>query len=80
MAVYPNPVEDLLSIKWDSPWNGEVSIEIYNTTGQIVQSKQEDQFGNQMELSLELDNLATGMYIVKMTQNGYAQHARVFKK
>ena len=80
LVVYPNPVEDVLAIKWDSPWNGDVSVEIFNSMGQIVQRKQETKFGNLMELSLRLGNLPDGMYIVQMTQNGHAQHARVFKK
>lgn len=64
IKVYPNPVKDNVTIEAAS---GIQSVQIYNTTGQMVISQKTDS----KIVTLNTSSLRTGIYFVKvMTENG----------
>ena len=73
VKVYPNPVTDYLIIS--TPENIKVEgISIYSTTGQLVKSFQgKDQ-------KLNVSNLSTGIYILKIKTNTGVQQQKIIKK
>ena len=79
LNAYPNPVNEVLQLEWNSPWYGEVSINIVNTTGQIVKSETRSKNMSVLEGNMNLGNLAEGIYIIQVSQNGYSQYQRVIK-
>jgi hypothetical protein len=63
--IYPNPFRNSLLIRnYRVPVTLQ-SIRIYNSTGQLVWSKDLNGAGN-TEMTVDLGNLATGVYIVKL--------------
>ena len=68
--VYPNPVKDVLNINA----KGDYNYQLISTDGKIVKN------GNQSESAINVQNLPTGMYIMKITQDGKTSSHKVIKK
>ena len=68
--VYPNPVKDVLNI--DA--KGEYNYQLISTDGKVVKD------GNQSDSAINVQNLPTGMYIMKITQDGKTSSHKVIKK
>ncbi|WP_310990956.1 GEVED domain-containing protein [Aequorivita marina] len=71
-TFYPNPVEDQLSLKANTPIE---QVEVYNLVGQIVIQEQP----NALESNLATDQLQTGVYLMKVTIDGNQKTFRVVK-
>ena len=68
--VYPNPVKDVLNI--DA--KGDYNYQLISTDGKVVKD------GNQSDSAINVQNLPTGMYIMKITQDGKTSSHKVIKK
>ena len=71
MSIYPNPANDNAYINLNLTDNSEVSIEIYNTVGQLVKTIDSNilQAGENY-ISVETSSMTAGMYIVKANIGG----------
>lgn len=66
--LYPNPTSDIMNLKISV--EGNKTIEVLNTTGQIVQTIQTDT----SFLQIDAKNLAKGMYVIRLiTHEGTSQ-------
>jgi len=70
LLVYPNPAENYINIAGKN-LKGDMTVTIYNISGQTILST--NYSINSKEISQKIANLATGLYIVKVTdtQNIY---------
>ena len=68
--VYPNPVKDILNI--DA--KGDYNYQLISTDGKVVKD------GNQSDSAINVQNLPTGMYIMKITKDGKISSHKVIKK
>lgn len=68
--VYPNPVKDILNI--DA--KGDYNYQLISTDGKVVKD------GNQSASAINVQNLPTGMYIMKITKDGKTSSHKVIKK
>jgi hypothetical protein len=64
--VYPNPTNDILNIKLDLTNESNTSIQLVNALGQVIISKN----ASQEISSLNVSSLTSGIYFVKLIQNG----------
>ncbi|WP_293872033.1 T9SS type A sorting domain-containing protein [Flavobacterium sp.] len=72
-SLYPNPVKDVLNLSY----NQEISnVEVYNLLGQKVVSNRYDSNSAQVDMS----NLSTGAYVVRVTANGQVKTIKVIKE
>ncbi len=71
--IYPNPTNNVLNIT--TP-NGNYTINIFNLQGQIVQ-KIKSVTGSK---TIDLSNLSTGIYILKLTSQKASKTFKVIKK
>ena len=67
-SVYPNPTKDGLFSITTSGLSGEVSLEISNILGQVVQAQSLQVTGN--EVNVNAQSLSSGVYLVNLTQGG----------
>ncbi len=72
-AYYPNPVNRSLTLKATTPIQ---EVVIYNLLGQMVKNAKPDQLTSE----LELGDLETGTYLMKVTINGMNQTYRLIKE
>lgn len=68
--VYPNPVKNVLNINA----KGDYNYQLISTDGKIVKD------GDQSENAVNVQNLPTGVYIMKITQGGKTSSHKVIKK
>ena len=62
--VYPNPTNSLLNVRINN-YVGKVNIQVIDINGRIVNEYKNEDFNT--EKSLNLNNLQSGMYILKVT-------------
>ena len=73
--VYPNPVQDLLNVK---NTKGISSLSIFNVLGQRVINLQEIR---KDQLSIDVSELSTGLYILSVVDNSGEKHSsKIHKK
>jgi hypothetical protein len=72
-SMYPNPANDVLNINAQSTIN---NVSVYNLLGQEVLSTSP----NEMQLSIDVNSLNAGIYIVKATIDGVETSSKFTKK
>ncbi|MGH1337706.1 MAG: T9SS type A sorting domain-containing protein [Aureispira sp.] len=63
--VFPNPAQDQLSIQLDLPQTADVTVVLYNATGQVLQQLQRNGV-NKESLELDLSSYGAGLYLVAL--------------
>jgi hypothetical protein len=71
-VMYPNPASDAVTIAMKSPNNSLVTAEIYNNMGQLVQRRD----FSTGKLVMEIDGWSPGIYLARITVDGYASTAK----
>lgn len=62
--IYPNPTNGLLNVRINN-YVGKVNIQVIDINGRIVSEYKNEDFN--IEKSLNLNNLQTGMYVIKVS-------------
>ncbi len=76
--VYPNPVENALTIPFETTGQETIQIAIYNNIGQKVRSTAIEKSGFSLTLT-GLEYLNSGSYILQYTSNGMPYTAKFIK-
>jgi hypothetical protein len=80
MLLYPNPANTSCNVVYDLSQSGDVDIAIYNLAGVLMQH---ETFNNQTaggkEVSLEINGLPRGTYIVQLTSQGQKVSKKLLK-
>lgn len=64
--AYPNPTNGGASMDFYSPVNGNLEIKLFDKTGRLILEQNKTIAGGNNILSLELENLAKGVYTVEI--------------
>ncbi len=65
-SIYPNPAKEKITIAFNAQMNGEFSLELYNTLGQLKISQQLNQLQVQ---DILLNELQQGIYFYRLIKN-----------
>jgi photosystem II stability/assembly factor-like uncharacterized protein len=76
LSVYPNPTTDVLKV--NTGLSGEQTVEVFNNAGQLVKSAKVGSNGT--VLSVDVNELNTGNYIVRVTTVAGVKTAHFIKK
>lgn len=67
VELYPNPANDIATLKFNVDNNQSISIDLYNTLGQQVRSIYAGQTGNGLnKVDFSTEGLSAGVYVVKL--------------
>ena len=80
--LFPNPVYDQLTIEWDNPTLGSLSIIVFNLHGKkLLESKERITQSGQFIKELNLNGITAGTYYIKLVQNDryFVQKIKVIK-
>ena len=75
-VLYPNPVEDKLSIKFSQPLAEELQLEIVDSKGQILQAYTFD--SGTLNNELDLKDFSPGVYFLRMISEDESKSIRMF--
>ena len=76
LSVYPNPVRDILTVNLMNV-DGQATVELFDVQGSLIIAPSAI---NNSTISVNMSNVADGVYILKITANGSTQDVRVVKQ
>ncbi len=79
LMLYPNPVSDELNVSFSLPKSGQITIDIINSMGQLIQTENTNYVSGQKIISINTSSLAKGLYFVKLNSNGQNSSCRFVK-
>jgi hypothetical protein len=79
VSVYPNPVGDTANLLLENTQGEAITLSVYSLSGQVVyQQILQSQVGDQ-EVTLPLNGLASGIYLLKATTDTHAATSKITK-
>lgn len=79
LYLYPNPVDDLLYIRYNLEIRGAVSLHVVDGSGRKLKSVREDGVFGPNTTSLDVSELKEGMYHLQMIHRGERMHSSFLK-
>ncbi len=79
LLAYPNPFNGNLNVTFSAALNGEYSVSVFDLNGRTV-ANQKVNFNGSNICSFNSANWQSGLYIVRVSGNGFQQTARVIKQ
>ena len=70
LNIFPNPASDYINIKFDAHSNGKIKIDLIAINGALLNSTSRNVDYGLNTLELEVNNLAAGIYFVKLSKDG----------
>ncbi len=80
LTVYPNPVENNLTLKIVNGFEGTIDVTIADVSGKIVNTTQIEKNAESVEKSILLSELTSGLYIMTVKQNGVVVALKIEKR
>ncbi|WP_168797579.1 T9SS type A sorting domain-containing protein [Neolewinella litorea] len=78
VQLFPNPVEDVVTLRFDNPTGEPVMIHIYDATGRLQFARQLITSEGFNQVDVEVTSLPTGLYRMVLTPNSGPAHTRPF--
>ena len=80
MKAYPNPVKKLLNLSYNLHENTNVSVDVYDVKGQIVDAID---FGGQnagiQKVMIDFSQKPSGVYFLRLRGNNFSLQQRIVK-
>ncbi|MBP7497485.1 MAG: T9SS type A sorting domain-containing protein [Bacteroidales bacterium] len=71
ISIFPNPAKNYLTLIFDDQLSGNSTINIFNPCGDAVLSKNISHYDSAKSISLNIQNINPGIYILKITNPLY---------
>ena len=79
MGAYPNPFNNQTQINLKILRPEEIEFSLYNTNGQLIDTKILFENQGEIQISIDGENLPEGLYIYKITASGYQYAGKILK-
>ncbi len=81
-SIYPNPVEQFVNINCSTNKGDLLSINLYNSSGQLIKTLLEDELLETRSVSrrFDLGNLKSGIYLMEVSSNNDVKFEKILKK
>ncbi len=81
IKLYPNPVNNATRVKFINtpPLNDVFNLQIFNMDGQFISSKKETGYNIFQGITIDLGNLNSGTYILKIESNNFVDAIKFIK-
>ena len=80
MVLYPNPVRNILNIKFDQSENSNITLSVYDLSGRKMYSEQvKDQIAGTREFQMSVTSFREGMYIMVLNTDKVSVTKRFIK-
>lgn len=80
VQVYPNPVKDVANVAINSDKHSTVNLNIFDVHGRLVQQQNTDLQVGDNQFSVEMNDLATGIYHLQVTDGERIKSLKILKK
>ena len=79
LSAYPNPTTGITTVSIELLLNTESKIEIYNLSGSLVQSEKINITSGDTKKQIDISNLTSGIYLLKVSANNKYKTIKVVK-
>lgn len=81
MQLFPNPASDQVRLTYNLTGSSVATVEVYNMVGERVRFiEQGDQLAGNYQLPISTTDLARGMYLVRLSADGYTETKKLVLK
>lgn len=80
LSVYPNPTNNLLNINFTNEEKSSVTFILYNTLGEIVQSKDMGKQSGSISYAFDVTDFAEGIYFIQVQSNNKIINQKFIKQ
>jgi len=77
--IYPNPVTDWTNLSVNSKVDEDVEIEILDLNGRVLKSIDSNYIEGQESLRINMSELQTGVYLLRVSGEDWSETQKVFK-
>ncbi len=80
LNLYPNPVKDAGTVEFDLASNGNVTLQIFNLSGQVVrQTTSKELEAGKNQIAFDANDLPKGTYILRLTTDSMSETTKFIK-
>lgn len=79
-GLYPNPVKEIMNIDFETSLAADVTVEIYDAVGRLLQTQVVASTEGENSTSIDLSVLSAGFYFVHLKQNNSSVTTRFTKE
>lgn len=79
ITIYPNPGPDKWHVSIKNPTGKQVSIQMFNTAGQLLLRKETGLTGRDEIIEIPTNQMAAGVYLLRITGEGFNLARKVMK-
>lgn len=79
LVTYPNPVVDVLNVAGAFSGEGDATVELLDVAGRVVYSGSVSVSDSAFKCTVNMAGLASGSYVLRVTQNNEVKTAKVVK-
>lgn len=76
-TVYPNPFNETLTVSFNEEMNKEISVLVFDITGKLIYNQK---FSPSQRIELNLNNISSGSYLLKVLSNNKLLNTKIIKK
>ena len=80
VKAYPNPFSDTINIIIDTFSEKAIDYYVYDLLGRVVLKGTKNNINPRTSLTLDTQSLITGVYFIKIKQNGKSKSVKIIKK
>ncbi len=80
--IYPNPISTNTTLEYTLNENSKINIALYNIEGKLIKTILENEFrsSGEQEESINLENIPSGNYILKISNHETTTAVKIYKK
>lgn len=80
IAVYPNPVENLINVSLISESNDVIIISLFDSLGRLIKRKEFETTVAESTKNLDVSIIPAGVYFLKISQGSLIYNSKIIKK
>ncbi len=78
--LYPNPAKEELTLEFNAPTSGNYQVQIFSLEGKLMQTNRESVTSGSNRTPLNISNLPSGMYLLRIQTDGQTKSAKFIKQ
>jgi hypothetical protein len=80
VSVYPNPVQDILTIDFANAYVGEINVEVSNVSGQVILNRLVDKHNQSMNIDIDMGQFEKGVYFINFITDEHSVVKSIVKQ
>lgn len=79
-AVYPNPASSYVTVSFQSVSDEKVKLALYDVQGRLIKSEAANSAIGSFDYTIDMADLPTGLYLLKISQGDLSHNTKIIRK